>query len=189
MRNHCLVKAPLLLLISSLSVAGNTLRQVPVRKATPPALVFEARPARPLFRRGDVVVLVLSIRNESAGLIFVSRLTDEEFVDFKINGPDGKEVPWRGKGRIDSKQYSSSDFAVLKSGQKISAGRIISLKDGEGFIFTKPGRYSVAAEYSLGPPEYFAPLAGDTNIPTGSFRSMKATFCVDVCDPASEKQQ
>ncbi len=111
----------------------------------------------------------------------MSRLKGDEFVDFSIIGPDGKEVPWHGKGRIDSKGYSPSDFAVLERYQEISAKRIISLKDGAGFVFDKPGQYSVTAEYSLEPPEYFAPFAGETKIPTGSFRSDKAAFCIEAC--------
>jgi hypothetical protein len=111
----------------------------------------------------------------------VSRLTGDEFVDLNVIGPDGKEVPWRGKGRIVSREYSPSDFAVLERYQEISAKRIISLKDGAGFVFDKPGQYSVTAEYSLEPPEYFAPIAGGTKIPTGSFRSAKAAFCIEAC--------
>jgi hypothetical protein len=147
----------------------------------PPALVFEAIPAKQIVTRGEAVVLDLYIRNRSAGSIFVSRLKGDEFVDFSIIGPDGKEVPWRGKGRIDSKEYSPSDFAVLERYEEITSRKIISLEDGAGFVFDKPGQYSVTAEYSLGPPEYFAPFAGKAKIPTGSFRSMKTAFCTEVC--------
>lgn len=111
----------------------------------------------------------------------MSNLRSDEFVDFKVFGPDGKEVPWRGKSRIASKEYSPSDFAVLEGYQEISAKRVISLKDGAGFVFDKPGQYSVTAEYSLEPPEYFAPFAGKTKVPAGSFRSEKAAFCVEAC--------
>jgi hypothetical protein len=149
--------------------------------ATPHVLVFEALPSRQLLERGEAVVFVLYLRNLSEGPIFVSRLTGDEFVDFSVIGPDGKEVPWRGKGRIDSKRYSPSDFAVLERYQEISAKRIISLKDGAGFVFDKPGQYSATAEYSLEPPDYFAPFAGETKIPTGSFRSTKAAFCIEAC--------
>ena len=87
----------------------------------------------------------------------MSRLTDDEFVDFMITGPDGKDVPWRGKSRIDSKSYSASDFAVLRSGEKLSSKTTVSLKNGHGFMFNQPGHYTLMAEYSLGPPEYFTP--------------------------------
>jgi hypothetical protein len=149
--------------------------------ATPHVLVFEALPSRQLLARGEAVILVLYLRNRSEGLIFVSRLKGNEFVDVSVIGPDGKEVPWRGKGRIDSKGYSPSDFTVLERYQEISAKRIISLKDGAGFVFDKPGQYSVTAEYSLEPPEYFAPFAGGTKLPTGSLRSTKAAFCIEAC--------
>jgi hypothetical protein len=187
MRNRFLTKKPLFLLFASLAFAGATEAQAPAKPSILRALAFEARPTKRLFTQGEAVVFVLSIRNQSPEPIFVSRLTEDEFVDFRISGPDGKAVPWRGKGRIDSKEYSPSDFAVLKCRERISAKRIISFKDGQGFVFNKPGQYSVTAEYSLGPPEYFAPLAGATKIPTGSFRSVNATFCVEVCGLASLK--
>jgi hypothetical protein len=148
---------------------------------TPPVLAFEALPARQLLTRGEDVVLVLYLRNLSEEPIFVSRLKGDEFVDLNVIGPEGKEVPWRGKGRIASKEYSPSDFAVLERHQEISAKRIISLKDGVGFVFDKPGQYSVTTEFSLEPPEYFAPFAGETKIPTGSYRSTKAAFCIEAC--------
>jgi hypothetical protein len=179
--NRRFVKTALFLLFSSLVLANGALGQAPAIPATPPALIFEVIPAQQLVTRGEAVVLDLCLRNRSEGPIFVSRLKGSEFVDFNIVGPDGKEVPWRGKGRIDSKEYSPSDFSVLERYQEITAKKVISLKDGAGFVFDKPGQYSVTAEYSLEPPEYFAPLAGKTKIPTGSFRSMKAAFCIEVC--------
>jgi hypothetical protein len=179
--NRWFVKTSLFLLFSSSVLASGTLGQAPTMPVSPPGLVFEAIPAKQLVTRGEAVVLDLYIRNRSAGPIFVSRLKGDEFVDFSIIGPDHEEVPWRGKGRIDSKEYSPSDFAVLKRYEEITAKRIISLKDGAGFVFDKPGQYSVTAEYSLGPPEYFGPFAGETKIPTGSFRSTKAAFCIEAC--------
>ena len=170
-----------LFLLSSLVLANGTRGQAPATPVTEPALFFWARPQTQLFAQGEPVILVLSIYTRSAEPIFVSRLTDNEFVDLNVIGPDGKEVPWRGKGRIVSREYSPTDFAVLETYQEISAKRIISLKDGAGFVFDKPGQYSVTAEYSLGPPEYFAPFAGKTKIPTGTFRSTKAAFCIEAC--------
>ena len=124
---------------------------------------------------------MLSIYNWSEEPIFVSRLKTDEFVDFKIIGPDGKEVPWRGERRSNSDAHSPTDFAVLEKYHEISAKRTVSLKDGAGFVFDKPGEYFVTAEYSLGPPEHFAPFAGGTKIPSGTFRSTKAGFCIEAC--------
>ena len=174
-------KTSLFLLSSSFVLAGGTRAQTSEMPETPSVLAFEALPARQLLTRGEDVVLVLCVRNLSKKPIFVSRLKGDEFVDFSVIGPDGKEVPWRGEGRIASKEYSPSDFAVLERYQEISAKRIISLKDGAGFVFDNPGQYSVTAEYSLEPPEYFAPFAGETKIPTGSYRSTKAAFCIEAC--------
>jgi len=153
--NWWFLKTALILPFSFLVLASSTFGQAQARPATAPVLVFEALPSRQLLTRGEDIVLVLYLRNLSEKPIFVSRLKGDEFVDFSIIGPDGKEVPWHGKGRIDSKGYSPSDFAVLERYQEISAKRIISLKDGAGFVFDKPGQYSVTAEYSLEPPEYF----------------------------------
>jgi hypothetical protein len=182
------MKTSIFLVLSFLAFTSRTMGQTPTTESIKhPALAFQARPTKHLFARGEDVVLSLLIRNESAGPVFVSRLIHDEFVDFKITGPDGKEVSWRGKGRIDSKNYSPSDFAVLGSAEKISANRTISLKNGQGFVLSKPGQYSVTAEYSLEPPEYFAPLAGDAKTPPGSFRSVNATFCIESCGPNPQK--
>ena len=144
------------------------------------ALCFLARPETQLFKQGEPVIVVLSIYTRSAKPIFVSRLTDGEFVKLSVIGPDGKEVRRQGNGR-PSRPYFSSDFAVLGTYQEISAKSVISLKDGAGFVFDKPGEYFVTAEYSLGPPGPLAPFAGEAKIPTNSFRSTKAGFCIDAC--------
>jgi hypothetical protein len=155
--------------------------QTPATSTTPCELCFWASPQTQLFAQGEPVILVLTIYSRSAEPIFVSRLAGDEFVDLNVIGPDGKEVPWRGKGRIVSREYSPADFAVLGTYKEISAKRIISLKDGAGFVFDKPGQYSVTAKYSLEPPEYFAPFAGETKIPTGSYRSAESAFCIEAC--------
>lgn len=179
--NYWFVKTSLFL-FSSLVLTNITQGQAPATPLTPPEpeVFFSARPQTQLFAQGEPVVFVLSIYTRSAEPIFVSRLTGDEFVDLNVIGPDGKEVPWQGKGPIVSREYSPADFAVLGTYQEISAKRIISLKEGAGFVFDKPGQYSVTAEYSLGPPEYFAPLADKTKIPTGSFR-YKTAFCIEAC--------
>jgi hypothetical protein len=112
--------------------------------------------------------------------MFVSNLRGHEFVDFKILDPAGNEVSWQGGERTAPREYSSSDFAVLASYHEVSAKRTISVKDGAGFVFDKIGEYSVIAEYSLGPLEDVAPFAGETEIPTGSFR-YKTKFCIEAC--------
>jgi len=146
-----------------------------------PLLVFEALPSRQLLTRGEAVVLVLYLRNLSEQPIFVSRLQGDELVNFDVTGPDGKEVPWRGSARTNSKKAAPSNFVVLDKYREISVKRTISLKDGAGFIFDKPGQYSVTGEYSLGPSERLAPFAAGTKIPTGTFRSAKAAFCIEAC--------
>jgi hypothetical protein len=171
-------------LLSFLILASDARGQTPEAPETPCTLCFWVRPERQLYADGEPVVLVLSIYNWSAKPaepIFVSRLEGDEFVDLNVIGPDGKEVPWQGKRRAVSREYSPADFVVLGTYQEISAKRIISLQDGAGFVFDKPGEYFVTGEYSLGPPEYLAPFAGETKIPTGTFRSTKAGFCIEAC--------
>jgi hypothetical protein len=180
-RPRLFAKISLALLLSGLVFASSTLGQSPAIPTTQPDWHFEALPWEQLLARGEPVVLVLSIYNSSEEPIFVSRLAGDKFVDFTVIGPDGKEVRWQGKPRIDSKEYSPSDFTVLDKYQEISVKRIISLKDGQGFVFDKPGQYSVTAEYFQGPAEQFAPFAGKAKIPTGTFRSTKAAFCIEAC--------
>ena len=175
---------PPLFLLTSLVLANGMRGQALAAPETPCTLCFSALPEKQLFVQGEPVILVMSIYNWSAkpaAPVFVSSLKGDEFVDLKVIGPDGKEVPWQGKGRISSREYSPADFSVLATYQQISAKRVISFKDGAGFIFDKPGEYFVTSEYSLGPPEHFAPFAGEAKIPTGTFRSTKAGFCIEAC--------
>jgi hypothetical protein len=151
----------------------------------PSSLTFEATPEKHIFKQGEDIVLAFSIISNSTEPVFVSRLTNEDFVDVELMGPDGKEVAWQGSGKIDSKKYSPSDFTVLKRGERISAKRIISLKDGHGFLIKKLGRYTVKAKYSLDPPQYFAPVAGSALVPEGGFAAPTSSFCVERCSPAT----
>ena len=82
----------------------------------------------------------------------------DEFVSFKVIGPGGNKVPWQGETRTRFNEHSRSDFTVLGQYKQISANRIISLKDGAGFVFDKPGQYSLTAEFSMGTREKFAPF-------------------------------
>jgi len=144
-------------------------------------------PLKHIFRSGQPIVVNLSIRNETNKPLFVSRLAGKDFIDIHLSGPgENKEVRWVGKGKIDSKAYSPSEFTVLKAGEETTASRTISTKAGEGFVIEKQGKYFIRATYSLGPSEYFAPMAGDAKIPQGCFESAPTTFCLDSCN-ASDK--
>jgi len=182
--SNCWSVTASIFLLSFLALASDTRGQTPGTTEIPYALFFSARPERQLYAHGEPVVLELSIYNwasEPTEPIFVSRLDGDKFVELSVIGPDGKELQWQGKRRIVSRDYSPSDFVALGTYDKISAKRIISLQDGAGFVFDKPGEYFVTGEYSLGPPEYFAAFAGGTKIPTGTFRSTKAGFCIEAC--------
>lgn len=179
MSNRRLATIPLLLLLH-LVVVGPTRSQTPATPAASPSLFFWADPQTQLFGYGEPVTVMLTLYNGSEEPLFVSRLTDGEFVHFDVAGPDGKQVPWQGKRPIDSKQHSPSDFVVIPKYHEISAKRIISFDKGAGFIFDKFGQYSITAEYSLGPGKSFVSFAGKAKIPTGSFHS-KAAFCIEAC--------
>jgi hypothetical protein len=71
----------------------------------------------------------------------------------------------------DASQFQGTlppDFTVLGQYKQISANRIISLKDGVGFVFDTPGQYSLTAEFSMGPPGKFAPFEVQAKTPMGS---------------------
>lgn len=151
-----------------------------------PPLIFSIFVGKGVFKSGEDVVLDLSIRNVSSAAIFVSRMTRGEFVDLELVGPSGGSVDWQGSGKIDRKSYSPADFVVLKTGGKVRAKRIISVKDGHGFVIAKPGRYTVRGTYSLEPGEYFTPLAGSATIPKGKYIA-ETSFCFEKCEPIAAR--
>ena len=155
--------------------------QAPVTSATTPELYFYTLPSKQLFSLGEPVEIVLQLYSRSEQWILVSRLQVNEFVSFKVIGPDGNEVPWQGDTQAGNKGYSPSDLTVLGQYEQISANRIISLKDGAGFAFDKPGQYSLTAEFSMGPPENFARFAGPAKPAMGAFHSTKLAFCIEAC--------
>lgn len=86
-----------------------------------------------------------------------------------------------GATRTASKEYSATNFTVLGQYKAISANRILSLKDGTGFAFEKPGQYSFTAEFSMGHQQDFSPFAGGAKPAMGSFTSTKLAFCIEAC--------
>jgi len=178
---HWIVEASVLLFLSFLVSSQSTLAQAPVASATTPELYFWAAPSKQLFSLGETVVVVIRLYSRNEHPILVGRLQGDEYVSFKVFGPDGNEVPWKGKPEAGSKGYSPSDFTVLGQYKEISANRIISLKDGAGFVFDKAGQYTLTAEFSMGSPENFAPFAGQAQTLTGSFHSTRVAFCIEAC--------
>ena len=179
--NRWTLKASVFLLFFFLASAQGIWAQAPVTPAKTPELYFNTLPSKQLFSVGENVVIVLELYSRSEQPILVSRLQGREFVSFKVIGPDGKEVPWQGEMQSTTKGYSPPDFTVLRQYKKISANRIISLKDGAGFAFDKPGQYSLTAEFTMGAPENFAAFADQTKPALGSFHSEKLAFCVEAC--------
>lgn len=180
--NRWIVKASMFLLASCcLNCTRGVWGQAPEESAATPELYFWAAPSKQLFSLGESVEIVLRLYSRSEQPILVSRLQGDEFVTFKVIGPDGNEVPWRGEARADVRKYSSSDFTSLGQYKEISANRIISLKDGTGFVFNKPGQYTLTAEFSMGPSESFAPFADQAKPAMGTFHSTKVAFCIEAC--------
>jgi hypothetical protein len=179
--SHWIAKAVVFLFSSSMVSSQGTWGQAPATSATTPELYFWASPSKQLFSLGETVVIVLRFYSRNEQPILVSRLQGDEFVSFKLVGPDGNEILWHGEARVGAKGDFPSDFIVLGQYKEISANRIISLKDGAGFVFDKPGQYSLTAEFSMEPPENFAPFTGQAKTPTGSFHSTKVAFCIEAC--------
>ena len=140
-------------------------------------LGFTVKPIKPTFRIGENVALRFGLKNLSSTRIFVSRyMPIGDFVTLSFVGPNGKEVPWHGK--IRSIAYGKDAFLFLEPGQEVSASQTIPTTKDEGFAITRPGRYTIVADYSLGPPEYFANLAPKEAIPQGSFKAPHVHFMI-----------
>ncbi len=174
------MKVSVFLYLSCLVCSQATWGQAPAESAKTPELYFYALPSKQLFWRGEAVVIELQLYSRSEQPLLVSRMLGDEFVSFKVIGPDGNEVPWQGETRASFKEHSPSDFTALGQYKQISANRIISLKDGVGFVFDKPGQYSLTAEFSMGPPGKFAPFEVQAKTPMGSFHA-KVLFCIEAC--------
>ena len=175
-----IMKSSVFLFLSSLTCSQPMWGQAPVESATTPELYFYVLPSKQLFWRGETVAIKLQLYSRLEQPLLVSRMLGDEFVGFKVIGPDGNEVPWQGETRAGFKEHSPSDFTVLGQYKQISANRVISLKDGTGFVFDKPGQYSLTAEFSMGPPGKFAPFEVKAKTPMGSFHA-KVAFCIEAC--------
>jgi hypothetical protein len=178
--NHWIVKASVLLFVLSLICSQGTWGQAPVESTTTQELYFYTLPSKQLFWRGEAVVIKLQLYSRSEQPLLVSRILGDEFVSFKVIGPDGNEVPWQVETRAGFKEQSPSDFTVLGQYKQISANRIISLKDGAGFVFDKPGQYSLTAEFTMDPMGKFAPFEVQAKAPVGLFHA-KVAFCIEAC--------
>lgn len=130
---------------------------------------------------GEPIVIGLELYSRLEQPILVAGLQGNEFVKFKVAGPDGKEVQWQGTVSDRAKAYSLANFTVLGQYKAVKADRTISLKNGEGFSFDKPGEYTLTAVFSMGPPENFTAFASQAKPAVGSFRSSKLIFCIEAC--------
>jgi len=172
-------------LVSVLSLSLGCSRDKPNRASAVPAsapeLYLYTNPTKQLFWIGEPVAIGLELYSRSEQPLLVGGLQDDDFVNFKVVGPDGNEVPWKGKAPDRAKAYSASDFTVLGQYKAVKADRTISLKDGTGFAFNQPGQYTLIAEFSMRRPEDFARFADQAKPAVGSFRSSKLAFCIEAC--------
>src|SRR5580698_1004681 len=176
-----ILKRVILSLLLALTVvpAGSAQSTITAEKPTSAGrlLTFTARPTKPLFSLGEEIVFRFRLRNVSSKQLFVSRyMTVGDFVTLTVIGPDGKKVHWQGK--IRSVGYSKDAFLFLEPNNEVSAVHTISLAKGEGFEIKRAGHYTVMADYSLGPPEYFANLAPKESIPEGPFKAPTTHFTI-----------
>jgi hypothetical protein len=138
-----MVKASVCLISLSLGCSRDKPSRTTEMSTQTPELYFFIRPAKQLFWSGEPVVFGLQLYSRFEQPILVGRLQDNQFVNFKVVGPDGNEVLWQGKAPDRARAYSPSDFTVLGQYKAISADRTISLKDGTGFAFNQPGQYTL----------------------------------------------
>lgn len=153
----------------------------PAEPASTPELYFSTHPTKQLFWIGEPVVIGLELYSRLEQPLLVGQLQDDDFVNFKLVGPNGNDVPWQGKSPNRAKAFSPSDFTVLGQYKAVKADRTISLTDGTGFALNQPGQYTLTAVFSMGQPEDIAPFAGQAKPAVGSFRSSKLAFCIDAC--------
>ncbi len=137
--------------------------QAPARFATTPELYgFMVAPSKQFYSLGETVAscrCALTVNRNRR--LLVNRRWGEEFVRFRLLGPDGNEVPWQSKAGGIPQANTPPLISTVHWGniRKSHANRIISAeKDGTGFVFEKPGQYTLTAEFSMGPPENFAPF-------------------------------
>ena len=175
-----IARAAVFLFLTTSVSSDHSWGQPPEASGTTPELYFYTRPSKQLFSRGESVVIGLELYSRSEQPLLISRVYGDEFVSFKVTGPGGNEIAWQGEARVGSREYSPSDFTVLGQYKQITANRIISLKDGTGFAFDRPGQYKLTAEFSMGPPNNFAAFEAQAKAPAGSFRS-EVKFCIEAC--------
>jgi hypothetical protein len=147
-------------------------------KARSPELQFKVKPINPRFKLGEPVALDFTLKNMSQRPVLVARFIYPSHATVHLTGPDGKPVPWKGSKRIVNESYPPDAFVVLASGEMFSRQATISLEKEQGYVITSPGKYVVWAEYSLGPPEYFAAAAKGALVPKGSFQSTPVSFLI-----------
>lgn len=176
-----MVKASVCLISLSLGCSRDKPSRTTEMSTQTPELYVSIRPAKQLFWSGEPVVFGLQLYSRFEQPILVGRLQDNEFVNFKVVGPDGNEVLRQGKAPDRARAYSPSDFTVLGQYKAISADRTISLKDGTGFAFNQPGQYTLTAEFSMRHPADSAQFADQARPAVGSFHSSKLEFCIEAC--------
>jgi len=165
------------LLFGALAGAQGPVQQTETQNAR--ALIFRASPTSSKFKLGQQITFEFKLKNDSHDRVLVARSPYPGFATVHLSGPDGKEVEWRGNGKILSQAYAPVTFTVLARGESVKSRGTVSLENGQGYVITAPGPYVAWAEYSMGPPDYFRPVAKGAVVPEGAFRSAPTKFWVE----------
>jgi hypothetical protein len=139
---------------------------------------FTAEPVKPTFVLGEPIVFSFKLTNRSGERILAAKCPYNRFATVNLYSRDGKQVEWHGGGKILSEGYSPDDFVILAPGESTTCRATISIDRDRGYRITRSGEYCATAEYSMGPPEYFAPAAKGALVASGPVVSPRVTFGV-----------
>lgn len=118
-------------------------------------IAVDARPAQAGFPSGGPITYLVSVKNVSGQKLFVSRhLVLGSFLFAEIKDREGR--PRACGGRIYSRTYSVSEFALLGPGSELHAEVNLACTEGGGRGL-EPGSYTARVCYSV-EKEYFSSL-------------------------------
>jgi hypothetical protein len=123
-------------------------------------LLFEIEPTKDTYQMGEAVEFRFRLQNLSKQRILVARTFQlTHFVHLDISTPQGGSAEWCG--RIISQIDSPRSFVILSPHESTSTKLTVSCVNKEnrgrawGYLFEKPGTYTVNATYRLPHPTSF----------------------------------
>jgi len=143
-------------------LSGTSQAQKPALSPTT-NLSFRINPLKTRYVSGEDIMLRFTIRNASDHPILAIRgAALHDFTSLDVRDGQGKQMSWVGK--VASIQYPDDFFVRLKPGESTTFTAIIS-SEHSGYVMKRPGTYRIRAIFSLSPPDYFKPVAGNAAIP------------------------